>query len=456
MTTQLSSLTDKPTGDDDLFKDGIAAWATQVRDGAFTFTDTVNACLERANANEDLGAFECMDEARACATAKAMDALLASGRDLGPLMGLPIGVKDIIAVEGLPHTNGSNADTAHLTGSEGSVMKALKAAGAIVLGKNKTVEFAFGATGINEARGTPWNPVDRATHRIPGGSSSGPAVAVSAGIVGLGVGTDTGGSVRIPACMTGIVGHKTSMGRWPTDGIFPLSQTFDSVGPLVRHVDDAALLHTLMTGERVQARQSLSGLRFAIPESLFMEELDQKVLDDFNRAVDALDAAGAIRHDIDFPEAVERAYIMPDIMGAEIITNLTPQLFNEIRAGMDTVSAERSAIGLNVSAVEYIAAKKRAEYLAVKAHRTFNDVDCWITPTCPFEPIALADIQSGKLHNRALLASRNTQPGNMLGLCGLSVPMHKEGLPTGLQLLMPSNADKALLELSYAVCDALR
>ena len=444
-------MTNSNSPDNDLFSQGISAWAQTVRDGSTSFSKTIRYCLDRAQANTELGAFECLDSERAMASAKAMDDLLASGRDFGPLMGLPIGVKDIMVVEGLPTTNGSNADTAHLNGSEGSVVKGLKAAGAIVLGKSKTVEFAFGATGVNEARGTPWNPADRETHRIPGGSSSGSAVAVAAGIVGLGLGTDTGGSIRIPACMTGIVGHKTSVGRWPTDGIFPLSQTFDSVGPLVRSVNDAALLHTLMTGESVTARQSLKGFRFGVPDTLFMDDLDDKVHADFNRACDQLVAAGAIRYDFDFPEVVERSYIMADIMASEVISNLSAPLFNDIRDGMDTVSAQRSAHGLNVSAIDYLAAKKRMAHLAAKAYTTFNELDCWITPTCPFEPIAVADIESGKLHDRALLASRNTQPGNMLGLCGMSLPMHKDGLPTGLQVMMPSQADATLLAACFAI-----
>lgn len=440
----------------DLFANGIAHWAQQIREQQFTYLDTINACIARAENNEQLGAFECLDEERARATASAMDNLLASGRDLGPFMGLPIGVKDIIAVDGLPTTNGCNSDTSHLSGSEGSVVQALKAAGAIVLGKTKTVEFAIGATGINESRGTPWNPVDRDTHRIPGGSSSGSAVAVSAGIVGLALGTDTGGSIRIPACFTGIVGHKTSVGRWPTDGIFPLSQTFDSVGPLVRTVDDAALIHTLMTGESVTAQASVVGLRFGVPSTLFLDDLDDKVRDDFDQACNALVKAGAIRYDMDFPEAVERAYVMPNIMTAELVTNLTPELFEKIRGGMDTVSEQRTAHGLQVSAVEYVAAQQRRAKLAAKAQATFSQLDCWLTPTCPFEPLAVADIESGKMHERGLLASRNTQPGNMLSQCGISIPMHKDGLPTGLQILMADYADKALLEASYAIVEVIK
>ena len=435
----------------DLFANGIAHWAGQVRNKALSFTETVDTCLALAHENTQLDAFEILNTDQARATAKAMDQLLQSGTDFGPLMGLPIGVKDIMAAEGLPTTNGSNSDTAHLTGSEGSVVKTLKAAGVIVLGKTKTVEFAFGATGVNEARGTPWNPVDRSVHRMPGGSSSGSAVAVASGMVGLGLGTDTGGSIRIPACMTGIVGHKTTVGRWPTDGVFPLSPTLDSIGPLVRTIDDAAIMHTLMTGESVGTKQSVVGLRFGVPSTLFLDDLDKSVADDFERCCQALVAAGAIRYDMDFPEAVERAYLLPDIVGAEIMSALTPELFDQIRSGMDTVSAQRSAHGLQVSALEYIAAQKRRVHLTNKANTTFNELDCWLSPTCPFEPIAIADIESGKLHERALLASRNTQPGNLFGFCATSIPMQNEGLPTGLQIMMPGNTDKALLEVSSAV-----
>ncbi len=435
----------------DLFDQGIAQWAAKVRTGSLSFSSTVEHCIERYENNTQLNAFECIDADRALATAVAMDSLLASGTDLGPLMGLPVGIKDIMAVSGLPTTNGSNADTAHLTGSQGQVVSALQAAGAIVFGKTKTVEFALGSTGVNEARGTPWNPVDRQTHRIPGGSSSGSAVAVSAGLVGLAMGTDTGGSIRIPACFTGIVGHKTTVGRWPKDGIFPLSPTLDSVGPIVRCVADAAIMHTLMTGEAVGQPRSLVGLRFGVPSTVFMDDLDDQVAQDFERACNALVNAGAIRYDMDFPEALEREYLFPDIVGPEIISTLSPQLFEQIRSGMDTVSAQRSAHGLNVSALDYIAAQKRREHLIAKANKTFNELDCWLTPTCPFLPMALADIESGKLHERGLLASRNTQPGNLFNMCGVSIPMHSDSLPTGLQILMQANDDKALLETASAM-----
>ena len=433
--------------DTDLFANGIEAWAQKVRAGEMSFAQTVSHCFELTKQSEKLNAFECLDSDRALATAATLDELLKQGTDLGPLMGLPIGVKDIMAAEGLPTTNGSNADTSSLTGSEGQVVNRLKRAGAVVMGKTRTVEFALGATGVNESRGTPWNPIDRDTHRIPGGSSSGSAVATSAALIGMGLGTDTGGSIRIPACFTGIVGHKTSVGQWPNDGVFSLSHTLDSIGPLCRTVDDAALMHRLMTSEQVQKRGSVQGLRLGIVEDLFMDDLDPKVAKDFENACQLLERAGAHLIRLRFPEVHERTSLFTAIVPAELISSLTPERFNVIRDGVDTVTESRASVGLNTSAHDYVSALRRRAKLIAKANATFEDVDVWLSPTCPFVPMPLADLDTDKGHERALLASRNTQPGNLLDMCGLSLPMHKDGLPTGLQVTMPLNQDDKLLAI---------
>jgi aspartyl-tRNA(Asn)/glutamyl-tRNA(Gln) amidotransferase subunit A len=435
----------------DLFAKGIETWGQRVRAGDINFEHTVKHCLELIKQSEKLNAFECLDSDRALATAAILDDLLKQGTDLGPLMGLPIGVKDIMAAQGLPTTNGSNADTSSLTGSEGYVVNRLKRSGAVVMGKTRTVEFALGSTGVNESRGTPWNPVDRDTHRIPGGSSSGSAVATSAALIGMGLGTDTGGSIRIPACFTGIVGHKTSVGRWPCDGVFSLSTTLDSIGPLCRTVNDAALLHQLMTGEQVPTRENIKGLRLGIVEDLFMDDLDPKVAEDFARTCQLLERAGAHLVPLKFPEVHERTPIFTAIVPAELISSLTPERFSSIRAGVDTVTASRAAVGLDTSAHAYVSALRRREELIAKANTTFEQVDVWLSPTCPFVSMALADLDTDKGHERALLASRNTQPGNLLDMCGLSLPMHKEGLPTGLQITMPLNQDANLLAIGAAM-----
>lgn len=441
---------------EDLFVDGIRAWADRVRRGELSLVQSVDNCLRRVDENQSLDAFECLDSQRARGSAAAMDALLAQGVDLGPQMGLPIGVKDIMAVEGLPTTNGSNADTEALTGKEGTVLRRLRQAGMIPLGKTRTVEFALGATGINESRGTPWNPVDRGVHRIPGGSSSGSAVATASALVGLALGSDTGGSIRIPACFTGIVGYKSSVGIWPLDGIFPLSSTLDSVGPLCRTVDDAAFMHSFISGETVGVRPDVSGLRLGIVEDLFFDDLDAQVADDFENACQLLERHGASRVRLSFPEVHERNELFTSIVPAELISALTPEQFRAISAGVDPVTRSRAQVGLDTSAHAYVTAQRRRKYLVDKARATFDEVDLWLMPTCPFLPMPLSELAKPAVHERALLASRNTQPGNLLEFCGLSLPMQRTGLPTGLQLCMPLNHDARLLATGRAVERLLR
>lgn len=437
---------------EDFFADGVVPWATRVRAGSLSFVQTVQSCLQRVHENALLDAFECLDAERALGTAAALDALLAQGTDLGPMMGLPMGVKDIMAVDGLPTTNGSNADTSELTGGEGSLVRRLRMAGLIALGKTRTVEFALGATGVNESRGTPWNPVDRAVHRIPGGSSSGSAVATGTGMVGIGLGSDTGGSIRIPACLTGIVGYKSSVGLWPLDGIFSLSTTLDSAGPLCRTVNDAALLHTFMTGESVSDRPDVSGLRLGMVEDLFMDDLDPQVAEDFERACQLLESHGAIRVPLSFPEVHERVPLFTSIVPAELINTLTPERFMAIRDGVDPVTAARASVGLDTPAHVYVKAQHRRQVLIRKANASFNQVDVWLSPTCPFVAMPVAELATPAGHERSLLASRNTQPGNLLDMCGLSLPMQGSGaLPTGLQLSMPLNHDARLLATGRAV-----
>lgn len=447
--------TTKNHGDSDLFANGIYDWATKIRSGELNFRQTVQTCLHNVRSNHELNAFEFIDEQQPLAAASYMDECLAQGIDLGPLMGLPVGIKDIMAVEGMPTGFGSNADFTDLALREGTVVKTLKASGAVILGKTRTVEFALGATGVNESRGTPWNPVDRQTHRMPGGSSSGSAVATSAGLVGFALGTDTGGSIRNPACMTGIVGHKTTTGLWPLDGIFSLSTTLDSVGPLCRTVQDAALLHQVFSGETVTARKSVEGLRIGIVEDLFFDNLDPSVAADFERVAQLLEANGAQRTRVEFPEVHERTELFSAIVPSELIHSITPERFQKIRDGVDTVTESRAAVGLEISAHAYLAALNRRTSLIHKANKTFNDVDLWLSPTVPVLPLPVNEFVDEKVHQRALLASQNTQPGNLLDFCSVSIPMHKSGLPTGLQLMMPGGQDARLLSIAASIASLI-
>lgn len=452
---------------DSLFNAGIKPWALRIRQGELTFTDTLKTCLSQIEADATLDAWEVFDAKSALDTASSMDALLASGTDLGIMMGLPLAVKDLIRVDGYPVTNGSNADTDALVGPEGSIIRKLKQAGMIILGKTKTVEFALGVTGVNTSRGTPWNPVDRNVHRLPGGSSSGSAVAVAANHAALALGTDTGGSVRIPASFTGIVGHKTSVRLWPLDGVFSLSNTLDSMGPLCHTVDDAGLMHTLITGESIPAPVPLNGLRLGIPQEHFFDDLDPSVATDFERAVNALVQAGAVRVPINFPEAAERATLFPKIVPPELLSTLGIEQFEKIRANMDPVTASRAASGLSVTAVEYQSALRRQQELIAIANTTFHEVDCWVSPTTPIVPMALTDLDDPAQNARALNASWNTQPGNLTEFCAMSLPMHQRdssnaainqgfssppsSLPTGFQIMLPHGQDARLIAISASV-----
>ena len=438
----------------DCFSSGINPFGARVRSGELNFEEATRACLSRiAQLEPHLQAFEIVDDVRALNAAKSLDQLLASGTDLGPLMGVCVAVKDIIAVDGLPTTNGSLYTSDHLTTDEGTLIKRLRAAGCVIIGKTKTVEFALGATGINEARGTPWNPWDVTQHRIPGGSSSGSAVAVAAGLCGFALGTDTGGSVRIPACYNGITGHKTTVGLWPTDGVFPLSATFDSIGPLCRNVEDASVIHSVVTGQEVQIETSLQGMRFGKPRDVFFDDLDTEVAAGFDKALNKLQSAGVQIIEFDLPEATERETLFPLIVGAEIISALTPEGFTQARPKMDTVTQSRAALGLDSHAHEYVTAKKRLSELEQIAANKFTGLDAWVSPTCPMLPVTIQDIENTEaVAKRALLSSRNTQIGNLLKLCAVSIPIPTSaGLPIGFQLMLPAGQDSRLL----AVCSTL-
>ena len=451
------------------FGKGLTAYAEDLRNGQADIVDCVKYCLQRIDKYDShLQAFQHLDAEGALKTAQALQDLLQSGTDLGPLMGVPVGIKDIIAVEGMPTTNGSLFE-AELPGpADASIVSQLRRAGCIIIGKTKTVEFALGATGMNAARGTPRNPNDWDTHRLPGGSSSGSAVAVAAGFTGFALGTDTGGSIRIPASFNGIFGHKTSVGLWPTDGAFPLSPTLDSIGPLCRTAADAGLIHhTLFNKDASNVTTTssanaaikvgdLSGVSLAIPKDLFFDELDPAVVQAFDAALEKIRAAGATVVDTQLPEAHERGTLFPQLVPPELLHALGRERFAEAALKMDPVTRQRAEFGLGVYASDYFSAKARHDELATLAEQKLAGLDGWITPTCPFPAMTVDSLSEQAMHERSLLSSRNTQPGNLMKLCASSLPIHHlinndagtEPLPIGLQLMCRFDDDEKLLELS--------
>ncbi|MEE2688858.1 MAG: amidase, partial [Pseudomonadota bacterium] len=270
----------------------IIELAAMLRAGETTPTALTEHLLTRVETlNGPLTAFNLVTAERAMAEAQAAETLLDSDHDLGPLHGIPYAVKDLYDVVGLPTTAGSRTLDMTPKTEESEVTRRLAAAGMVVLGKTITVEFAKGIVGINNIQGTPHNPWSE-EHHVPGGSSAGTAVAVASGMAPMGLGSDTGGSVRVPAALSGTVGLKSTVGRVSRFGIFPLSWTFDSVGPLTRSVEDAALVYQILQGEDPRddvtmgvrpddvlrnLKAGAKGLRIGIPQHAYFDEVDMEV-----------------------------------------------------------------------------------------------------------------------------------------------------------------------------------
>ncbi|MDP6803800.1 MAG: amidase [Rhodospirillales bacterium] len=435
---------------------GIVGFARALRAGRTSAEATADAYLRRIDALDDrLGAFETVAPNAALGAARAMDQMLACGIDLGPLMGVPVAIKDIVAVDGLPTRAGSNVDVSDLIGPEGGFVRMLKRAGCVILGKTKTVEFAMGGTGIGRSRGTPWNPCDPQVHRIPGGSSSGSGVATAAGLCGFAVGSDTGGSVRTPAAHCGVFGLKTTKGLWPTDGVFPLCPTLDTLGLLTRSAADAAVAFAALQGEAEPQPATVAGLRLGRPANHFFDHVDEEVAACVGRAIDAIRRAGANIVEIEIAEAARAWPELHAFVATELVAELGGRDgFESKRRDMDPDVAARTEPGRELSADAY--ARLRERHVA---YRRIGDVrmkglDGWITPTVPYSPRPVADFDDAALAERLVpVGSANTRIGNLFGLSAVSIPVHHLGsrLPAGMQILCGGGEDARVLAIACAI-----
>ena len=440
---------------DPLDDGGIAGFGERLRDGKTTAEAATRAYLERIEALEPrLGVFEFVAVESALNAARALDGLLAAGTDLGPLMGVPVAIKDIFAVDSMPVTAGSNIDVADLIGTEGSFVASLRKAGCVIVGKVKTVEFAAGGTGINYARGTPWNPWDAETQREPSGSSSGSGVAVAAGLCAFAIGSDTTGSVRGPAAHCGVFGLKTTKGLWPTDGVFPLAPTLDTIGPLTKTAADCAVIFAALTGQPLAKPVAPDGLRLGKPTALFYDDLDADVERCTAAALDALTEAGVEIVPVEIPEAAEVVESFAFFLPTELIAGLGRERFEAERAKMDPVVASRAAEGVDVTADTYIKLLWRHRELCRIAAERMEGFDGWVTPTRPTLPPPVV----GRAEAEAKLPMApnrwpNTPAVSFFGLCGTSSPIHALGakLPVGLQVMCPAGADSAALSIALMI-----
>jgi aspartyl-tRNA(Asn)/glutamyl-tRNA(Gln) amidotransferase subunit A len=435
----------------------LSEFGKRYRAGEISSESVTVAYLDRiARLNGKLLAFEHVAAESARRTAKAIDHLLAAGIDLGPLMGVPIGVKDLFVVDNMPTTAGSLLDISDLLGQQGSFVTRLRRAGCVILGKTKTVEFAFGAVGTNSVCGTPRNPWDSKVERAPGGSSSGSAVAVAAGLCAFAIGSDTGGSVRLPAAFCGVFGLKTTVGLWATDGVFPLSPLLDSIGLLTRSAADAAeIFHAIeSTSPSPLTPTDLKVLRLGRPKAYLTDDLDANVATCIDAAASALIAHGVTLTDREMNHAREREGFFSAVLSSELLATLGRDRFSNSRHLMDPVVAARTDVALGVNAADYLKLVRRHHSLKALAVRDMEGVDAWFTPTAAVVPVPLADIADpARGLSLAGTITRNSQPMNLFGQCGTSTPIQMLGsdLPVGLQITCRPFEERRALEIALAI-----
>ncbi len=416
------------------------------RDGGLTPVQVVQIALAQLAALEPtLNAFIEPGAASARAAAELATRDIACGLDRGPLHGIPVAIKDLIDVAGLPTTYATRAVPPVMPARDAELVRRLREAGAIILGKTNLLEFAYGS--VHPAFGQTNNPHDPA--RTSGGSSGGSAAAVAAGIVPLAVGTDTGGSIRIPAAYCGIVGLKPSYGLVPTDGVFPLSWSLDHAGPLARTVADAAIFMAAVTGQPRADDVPPGRLRFGVVRAL----LDAPVVTPGVRAcieaaLETLRGAGAAIHEVTIPEL--------DAANAALTTILLPEarLVHEAMAARDpggyaAPTLAQIEAGRHVPATDLVRARHLAQRLRAAIEALFDRCDALLTPTVAWiAPGADPDLSSDD-GDVEMLSSGFT---NLTGHPSLSLPCGaSDGLPVGLQLVGALGADARLLAVAAAV-----
>ena len=397
------------------------------------------------------------------ASAAAMDALRAAGRAPSPYAGIPISIKDLYDEAGVTTRSGSvvlnGAPAAKATAP--SVQRLVRA-GFVVLGRTNMVEFAFSGLGVNPHYGTPRSPWDRTTGRLPGGSSSGAGVAVADGMGFAGLGTDTGGSCRIPAALCGVVGWKPTARRVTIAGILPLAPSLDSAGPLARSVADCAIVDGFMAGEENPAPPaplSVKGLRLGLPRGTYLTDgMDATVGAVFSRTLTRLSAAGAHIVEFDLPELEEIPVAnAPGGFAASEAWAWHHRLIGEKGEAYDPRILKRIRRGEQMSAADYVElVNARARIIAAVAPRT-APFDAVICPTCPVVPPRISEVEEEREYNRINMSLlRNTSVGNFLDRCSISIPCHAEGeAPVGLMLTGEHMGDARLFAVAQAVETAL-
>jgi len=438
--------------------DDAIALSTGLQNGSFTSVEIVSAFLERIR-NQDtwLHCFVEVYESEALEAAKASDQMRKAGYILGPLHGLPIAVKDLVDIAGKVTTIGSPLFANNIAKSDAYLIQRLKAAGAIIIGKTHMVQFALGGWGTNEHMGMPRNPWDHTVHRVPGGSSSGSAAAVAAGLVPLSIGTDTGGSVRLPAAYCGITGFKFTVGVVDSHGVAPLSKTLDSIGVFAKSMAETAMVYDALVEDpnrtisaypmtTESARALLQGLRIGRIAQHELKDVQSDIVNAYEATLEFFKSVGANITTLELPCAIaDLAPVAINIMVTEGAASYGA-LANDLTQAMDSGIRPRLQAGAKLLATDYIAALESQTLFKRQFAKAFEHIDIFATPTGLTTAVPLTEVNPNAppVHFTRVL--------NVLDMCGVSVPIGLDAkhLPIGFQLGAAGGRDAFLIEVATA------
>lgn len=436
--------------------------------------ELANHCLDRIEERDGaIHAFISTTRARALAEAADAERELTAGESRGPLHGVPYAAKDLFDVAGEVTGAGSHLLADNIASADCSVVRRLSRAGMVLIGKTHTVQFAYGGAGINHDTGSPVNPWRPDEHHVTGGSSSGSGAALAARMVPVALGTDTSGSVRIPASLCGVTGLKTTVGRVSRAGVYPLSRTLDSVGPLTRSAADCALIYEAIQGAdgsdpttfgqtahdvRSSIGDGVAGMRLAVIDSFFFDDADAEVEAAVRATAEVFTSLGAEVTTIEAPE-------LYDVMGGDVAPSrsrtvaaegcvVNRRFLEDAFDELDPVVGHRMRPGFELSAVEFLEAFEAWARLRATFEQRTAGIDAYLVPSTmhPALPVSMVDetAESYARLNGAYL--RNTSIGNRFEWCGLSVPcgVTDGGLPIGLSIHAPSMQEQTVLRLGHA------
>lgn len=448
--------------DDDITKLTLGEVSQLLRRHQVSPVDLLTACLARIrDLDPVLRAFITVMDENALQQAHIAEDEIMGGQWRGPLHGIPIALKDLIDVAGVPTTAASRVFERRIPQKDAEVVRRLKLAGAVLIGKTNLHEFAFGGSSVVGAYGPVFNPL--APQRIAGGSSGGSAAAVASGMCYAALGTDTAGSIRLPAAFCGVAGLKPTYGLVSAHGVIPLSWSLDHVGPIARTVEDVALMLAAIAGydpEDVHSREFLatdyvaelkhdvSNLRIGIAREYFFEDLEPEIGTFVNEALLRMEEITAGMREVSIPVDSDRTVFNAEVWAYhQGFAEGTPELYQP-----ETLRRIQHCAG--VSATDYIRARQHLEGLRRSVAQIFQDIDVLVTPTVPVLPPTVAELLNppDQLRGKELTMLRNTRPFNVLGLPAITISCgtSKSGLPIGLQLVAAVGAEKTLLAMGNA------